>query len=177
MSIIKTEIDGLLIYDGRKFSDKRGQLIKPFSRSYFQEKLNFDFKEVWFTISTRDVIRGMHLQINPFACEKIISVIEGKIEDVILDLRIDSKTYGKYFSIILDDTESKALYIPKGCAHGYKVLSERSIVMYMATEVNVETHDLGIKWNSFGYDWKIIDPILSEKDKNLVDFEFNKVYF
>ncbi|HHX66868.1 MAG TPA: dTDP-4-keto-6-deoxy-D-glucose epimerase [Gallicola sp.] len=165
-----TDIEGLLILDGFRFNDLRGSLIKPYSKSFFkgyENKINLDIKETWFTKSHKNVIRGMHLQVGEFACEKIVSVIQGKLLDVILDIRKTSKTYGKVFEIELNEDEPKAIYIPVGCAHGYKVLEDNTMTMYMATEINVPKCDVGIRWNSFNYDWKIEKPIISEKDLNL----------
>lgn len=177
MSFTETNIKGLYVVEGKKFEDLRGALIKPYSTDFMPENINLDFKEVWFTRSSLNVIRGMHLQVAPFACEKYVSAIEGKVMDVILDLRKDSPTYGQTFKTILSSDEIKGLYIPKGCAHGYKVLTDKSIVMYMATEVNVGKCDIGIKWDSFGFDWEISNPILSDKDLNLEPFEYGKTMF
>ncbi len=172
MKVENTKIEGLFLIEALKFKDLRGELIKPFNFDQYNKlSLNLDFKETWFTKSKKDVIRAMHLQINEMACEKLVSVINGSVIDVVLDLRTDSPTYGDYFEIELNDKEPKALYIPIGCAHGYKVLENNTITMYKATKVHSEKHDLGIKWNSFGYDWKIENPILSEKDKNLIEFK------
>ncbi len=170
MAILETKIKGLYVIDGKHFEDIRGDLIKPYSVEFMPEGVNTDFKEVWFTKSKRDVIRGMHLQVAPFACEKAVSAIEGSVLDVILDLRDGSSTYGETFEIELSAENNKVLYIPKGCAHGYKVTADKSIVMYMGTEVNVGKCDIGIRWDSFGYDWKIDKPILSDKDLNLAPF-------
>jgi len=170
MSFVETNIEGLYVVEGKRFCDLRGELVKPYATGFMPEGVNLDFKEVWFTKSKIDVIRGMHLQVAPYACEKYVSAIEGSVMDVILDLRKDSKTYGQTFCTVLSSDEIKGLYIPKGCAHGYKVLTDKSIVMYMATEVNVGTCDIGIKWDSFGFDWGIENPILSEKDQNLQPF-------
>ena len=173
MRIKKTEIDGLLIIEGLNFSDNRGELLKPFSESFSVESpysINTNFKEVWFTKSHENVIRAMHLQTGEFACEKLVSVINGKVLDLILDVRKKSKTYGKYLSFELNDTSSKSIYIPKGCAHGYKVLKNNSITMYMATEIHDPKNDTGIRWDSFGFDWDIKNPIISERDYKLPKF-------
>jgi len=101
-----THIEGLLVFDGFNFTDLRGSLIKPYSKSFFKDfnnDINLDFKEVWFTKSKKNVIRGMHLQVGEYACEKIVSVIQGKVLDVILDIRKNSKTFGKVFDIELSD--------------------------------------------------------------------------
>ncbi|MBE7060503.1 MAG: dTDP-4-keto-6-deoxy-D-glucose epimerase [Ruminococcaceae bacterium] len=166
----ETNIQGLFVVEGKRFEDIRGELIKPYAASFMPENLNLDFKEVWFTKSKKNVIRGMHLQIQPYACEKVISVIDGCVKDVILDLRNGSDTYGQTYDIVLSSDEIKSLYIPTGCAHGYKVISERSIVMYMGTQPNISSCDIGIHWNSFGYNWEIDSPIISDKDKNLEPF-------
>jgi|LSQX01.2.fsa_nt_gb dTDP-4-dehydrorhamnose 3,5-epimerase/CDP-3, 6-dideoxy-D-glycero-D-glycero-4-hexulose-5-epimerase len=173
-----TLIDGLLVFEGFKFTDLRGSLIKPYSKLFFKdenEEKNLDFKEVWFTKSKKNVIRGMHLQVGEYACEKIVSVIQGKVLDVIIDIRKNSKTYGKVFEIELSDDNNKAVYIPTGCAHGYKVLEDNTIAMYMATEVNMPNYDVGIMWNSFSYNWKIENPIISDKDNNLPSFDSIKL--
>ena len=172
MKINETNIAGLFLIEALRFEDLRGELIKPFNfDQYSKLDVNLDFKETWFTKSKKDVIRAMHLQIEEMACEKLVSVINGSVVDVVLDLRSNSETYGNYFEIELNDKSPKALYIPQGCAHGYRVLENNTITMYKATKVHSAKHDLGIKWDSFGYDWKIKDPILSDKDLNLIEFK------
>jgi dTDP-4-dehydrorhamnose 3,5-epimerase/CDP-3, 6-dideoxy-D-glycero-D-glycero-4-hexulose-5-epimerase len=172
MKIEETNIAGLFLIEALRFEDLRGELIKPFNfDQYSRLDVNLDFKETWFTKSKKDVIRAMHLQIEEMACEKLVSVINGSVIDVVLDLRPNSETYGNYFEIELNDKTPKALYIPQGCAHGYRVLENNTITMYKATKVHSEKHDLGIKWDSFGYDWNIKNPILSDKDLNLIEFK------
>jgi dTDP-4-dehydrorhamnose 3,5-epimerase/CDP-3, 6-dideoxy-D-glycero-D-glycero-4-hexulose-5-epimerase len=174
MKIKTTKINGLYIIDGLKFNDLRGDLIKPFSESFIKNTtfpINTEFKEVWFTKSHKNVVRAMHLQVGDHSCEKLVSVINGAVLDVILDVRQESETYGQIFEMELNDKNAISLYVPKGCAHGYKVLTNNSITMYMATEINVPKDDVGIRWDSFGYDWKINMPILSERDKNLPTFK------
>ena len=175
MKAEETNIAGLFLIEALRFEDLRGELIKPFSFDHFNIlNINLDFKETWFTKSKKDVIRAMHLQVKEMACEKLVSVINGAVIDVVLDLRQSSETYGKYFEIELNDKTPKALYIPKGCAHGYKVLKNNTITMYKATKVHSAKHDIGIKWDSFGYNWNIKNPILSEKDLNLIEFKHYK---
>jgi len=172
MKILKTSIEGLYIFDNLpNFKDLRGKLFKPYSHIFFKENnyenINYEIKEVWFTYSKKDVIRGMHLQIGEFASEKIVSVVKGKILDVVIDLRKNSKTFNNIFEIILTGEDSKAIYIPKGCAHGYKVLEDDTITLYMSSEIHIPSDDVGFRWDSFGYNWEIYSPIISEKDKNL----------
>ncbi len=174
MIFSKTFIKGLYVIELSIFNDNRGQLLKPFSNSIFIERapgaINTEIKEVWFTKSKLNVIRAMHLQVGALACEKIVSIIKGKVLDVILDVRGNSPTYGKYFEIELSEETPKSLYIPTGCAHGYKVLQDESIVMYMSTQIHSAKDDVGIYYNSFGYDWQLEDPIISEKDTKLPGF-------
>lgn len=172
MRVNLTPIDGLYVIEGMLFSDERGELIKPYSKSYFEEpiNLNLNFKETWFTKSHKNVIRAMHLQLGELPCEKLVSVLKGSILDVILDLRADSKTFGQYYAYELNDKSSISLYIPIGCAHGYKVLDDNTLTMYLATEVNSPKDDVGIRWDSFGFDWNLNNPILSKRDLELPSF-------
>ncbi len=163
--IKQTKIEGLYIINTLSFSDNRGKLVKPYSLNFFEDKsLDFNFKEIWFTLSKKDVIRAMHMQVGPKKCEKYVSVIKGSVLDVIIDLRKDSSTFMTIESFLLNSSTPQALFIPANCAHGYKVLEDDTITMYMATEVHDEQNDIGIKWNSFGFDWAIISPILSARD-------------
>jgi dTDP-4-dehydrorhamnose 3,5-epimerase len=173
MKIEPTTIEGLFLVRGCCFHDSRGSLIKPYSESFFEghSPVNLNFKETWFTRSKKGVIRAMHLQVGEHSCEKMISVIQGGVLDVVLDLRKGSQTFGKWFEIELTEDNPVSLYIPVGCSHGYKSLKDSSIVMYMATEPHLPKEDVGIRWDSFGYDWKIEDPIVSERDKELPTFE------
>ena len=172
MSITETKLKGLFVIEALHFEDLRGELIKPFNYdNYTHLNVNLDFKETWFTKSKKNVIRAMHLQIGEMSCEKLVSVINGSVIDVVLDLRNGSETYGAFFEIELNAKTPKALYIPEGCAHGYKVLEDNTITLQKATKVHSAKHDLGIKWDSFGYDWDILNPIISEKDHELIEFK------
>ncbi|MDR2652525.1 MAG: dTDP-4-dehydrorhamnose 3,5-epimerase family protein [Prevotellaceae bacterium] len=177
MNFTKTNISGLYVIEIEPFYDARGQLFKPFTSSFYlgniDNNVNVNVKEVWFTKSKMNVIRAMHLQTGEFACEKIVSIISGKVHDVILDIRKESVTYGKFFDIELSENSPKALYIPIGCAHGYKVLSNNAIVMYMATQEHSAKDDTGIRYDSFGFDWKIENPVISERDEKLPPFVKN----
>lgn len=175
MRYVSTPIDGLFIIEAKKFVDLRGELIKPFNYKSFELlRSNIFFKELWFTKSQKNVIRAMHMQVGDKPAEKLVSVINGRVIDVVLDMRIKSITYGEYFEIELSDKEPKAVYIPIGCAHGYRVLEDNTITMYMSTKEHSAQNDTGVRWDSFGYDWKISNPILSDRDKNLPKFKVMK---
>lgn len=149
------------------FQDARG----TFSKVFFEEALSglgssFTVKELFWTMSTHGVIRGMHFQLPPYECEKIVWVSHGKIRDVVLDLRVDSPSFGTSVLSILDQ-QSGAVYVPSGCAHGYEVISESAVVNYAQSCNYVETHDGGVAWDSFGFVWTTQSPVLSERDLQL----------
>ena len=165
-------IEGVKIITLKQFNDERGQLLKPFIKSFFLEKFNFDTKEVWFTFSKKNVVRAMHMQVAPKPSNKIIGLIQGAVTDVLLDTRKNSPTYGQSesFDLIHSEDSLTFLFIPVGVSHGYKVNQENSIVMYLGDEYHDGNSDVGFKWNSFGFDWQIENPIISERDLTLPKF-------
>lgn len=175
MKVINTDIQGVYIIEQNHKKDDRGSFVKMFQQSFFKENgLEYDFSESYYTKSKEGVIRGMHFQIPPYDHSKLITVITGKIKDVILDLRKSSPTYKHYFEVELSRENQKSIYIPRGCAHGFGVLSETAITYYMVSSEYMPDHDEGIRFDSFGYDWIIENPIISERDKNfnnLSDFK------
>lgn len=150
-----------------KAADGRGAFVKIYNNiEYARLGLKTGFEEIFYSRSQKNVIRGMHFQIPPHEHVKLVHVMRGKIRDVIVDIRRGSSTYGKVMDVILSDEEAKALYIPVGFAHGFVSLSEDTIVMYCVTGGYSKEHDLGIRWDSIEYDWKIRTPIVSERDSN-----------
>ena len=172
--IIKTKFNGLILIKNKKFNDSRG---------YFKElivekniKIKFPFHVMSF--SKRNVIRGLHIQTkNPQG--KFITVIKGKIFDVAVDLRKNSKTYGKYYSKILSEKNSLSVYIPPGFAHGFCTLDKENFIIYSCTQYRNAKSEIGIKYNDqdLNIKWPIKKPILSIKDKknySLKEF-YNKI--
>lgn len=167
MKIIDTPIAGLKILEPRIFKDSRGKFIKTFTDEFFKENnLNIEIKETYYSISHKDVIRGMHFQTPPYDHIKIVYVPAGKIIDVVLDIRKNSSTFGQYFSTELSSDNGKVLIIPQGLAHGFKSLEDNTNVTYMQTTVYAPNNDAGIKYNSFGFDWQCDVPKLSERDSS-----------
>ena len=111
-------------------------------------------------------IRGLHLQHSPHEEDKIVRCIAGKIFDVMLDLRLGSTTYGKWQSVMLDAQKMNMVYVPKGFAHGFQVLSDEAIVIYHVTKVHSPEHDAGIRWDSAGIEWPITSSIVSQRDSS-----------
>lgn len=153
-----------------QYFDNRGSFVKFFSQ------FAFDTKEIFYTNSKKNTIRGMHFQSPPFAQNKIVHVVKGEIMDVLLDLRVDSNTYGKYTTYNLKEG-GDSLYVPKGFAHGFTSKIENTIVLYLVDSEYSKDHDVGIKYNSFGYDWEVKDAIISDRDQDHQNFEDYKSPF
>jgi len=165
MKIINTQIDGLKILVPNVFEDNRGRFVKTFNDTFFKEhNLNIKIKETYYSLSNKNVIRGMHFQTPPDDHMKLVYVPHGKILDVVLDIREDSLTFGKYFSIELSSNNSKVLIIPKGLAHGFKSLEDNTNVTYMQTTCYSSNNDEGIRYDSFGFNWDCNYPKLSDRD-------------
>ena len=126
--------------------------------------------EVYVSVSNKDVVRGMHFQTPPYEHNKIVFVQEGFIKDVVLDLRKTSPTYGKCFSIELNENSNIALFIPKGLAHGFASLENNSRILYIQDSVYSYECDCGVLYDSFNFDWGIGNPILSDRDKGFEKF-------
>lgn len=170
MKAINTSIKGCYELQPRVFKDERGQLVKTFHKPSFLElNLETDFTEEYYSVSKKNVLRGLHFQNPPHDHIKCVTCISGKIFDVVVDLRKYSPTYKQHFTIELDAEKGNMLYIPKGLAHGFYVLSETAIFLNRTTTVYEPSCDTGIKWDSCGIKWPIENPILSEKDQQMID--------
>lgn len=172
MNFIETEIPGLIIIEPRVFKDDRGYFFESFNRKEFESQIGgIDFVQDNESKSTFGVLRGLHFQKPPFTQAKLVRCIFGSILDVVVDLRADSPSYGKHLAIELSSEDKKQLFIPKGFAHGFVVLSPEAVFAYKVDNYYSAPHDSGIFWNDerLGIDWRINpnDIILSEKDKKL----------
>lgn len=164
-------VEGLELFKLRPIEDSRGCFVKTFQESWLKERgADFELREQFFSVSGKNVIRGMHFQLPPYDQDKLVTVIHGRVRDVVLDLRKSSKSYGKYDVIELVEGRD-ALFIPRGCAHGFLSLEEKSVMLYNVSSEYDREHDTGICYDSFGYDWGEDEFILSEKDKNLPRLE------
>jgi dTDP-4-dehydrorhamnose 3,5-epimerase len=155
------------VLESKLHHDFRGNFSKVFSRKQ-QPPMKSEFRpcEIFSSTSHRGVIRGMHIQKEPNAVSKLVWVTKGVIRDVVLDLRINSETY-RCFVVTELTAESGALYVPRGCAHGFEVLSDEAITNYAQDGDHAPTDYTGVRWDSFGFDWLIDDPIVSERDCKL----------
>jgi len=168
MDLIRTDFSGVLLYTPQVFEDSRGSFMESYRSEWFTGVKFIQDNEV---ISKKGVIRGLHFQRPPFAQSKLIRVIEGRILDVIVDLRKTSETFGKIFSIELSAENKMQLLVPKGFAHGYATLTDSATVLYKVDQYYNKNYDTGIHPLSSGLsiDWGV-KPILSEKDQNLLDY-------
>ena len=168
MKIIKTKFNGLKIYKKNSFKDKRGYTRELFLNKLLNKKFPFDL----ISLSKKNVIRGLHLQIKK-PQGKFITVLKGKIFDVVVDCRKNSKTFGQYFSIVLSEKQNSSLFIPEGFAHGYCSLTKDSLLHYKMTEYRDKKLERGILWNDkdLNIKWPLKNPIISVKDKSNISFK------
>ena len=175
MKFTQTGFYGLLIIEQIVHSDSRGYFMESFNSHTFR-KAGISFVPVQDneSKSAKGVIRGLHYQLRPFDQAKLIRAIEGKILDVVLDIRKTSKTFGKWFAIELDSKDRKQLFIPRGFAHGFSVLSKTAVIQYKCDNFYRSASERGISVSdpALGIDWKtdISKAIISEKDLSLPHF-------
>jgi len=146
--------------------DTRGLFVKVLHEPEFKKLgLETRFKEEYYSVSKKGVLRGLHFQEPPFALVKLVFCVEGEVFDAVLDLRRRSKTYGKTFTVKLSSKKSNMLYIPKGCVHGFYTLSKQAVMFYKTSEVYSPEHDKGVLWSSAGIKWPSGKPLVSQRDK------------
>jgi dTDP-4-dehydrorhamnose 3,5-epimerase len=169
MEIIKTDFKGLVVIKPDVFTDKRGYFFESFNVSSYRNA-GIDFSPVQDneSRSSKGVIRGLHYQLRPHDQAKLIRVIEGKIFDVALDIRKGSDTFGQWYGIELDSESKTQLFIPKGFAHGFSVLSEIAVILYKVDNIYDKLSERGISLNDpdLNIDWRLAKtkPVISEKD-------------
>jgi len=178
MELKKTLLVGCFEVKPMTFPDQRGTLTKTFHRKEFKRLgLNSDWAEDFFTYSKKDVIRGMHLQLPPYDQFKLVYCLYGEVLDVLLDLRSSSLSFGKTHSLKLSSKKKNGIYISKGIAHGFLSLTEKSLLTYTVSNVHSPKHDTGVSWNSFGFEWPVKNPIISDRDKTLEELKnFNSPF-
>lgn len=177
------EFSGLYEIQPKVFGDSRGYFFECYSeRDFFEAGLKMRFVQDNQSSSSRGVLRGLHFQKhNPQG--KLVRAVEGKVYDVAVDLRKGSKTFGKYYGVILDSEKQNQFYIPEGFAHGFYVISEKAVFAYKCTNFYHPEDEGGLMWDdkTIAIDWKkisgTVEPLLSEKDKIHPAFDLGKDYF
>lgn len=171
MKIIQTDIEGVVIIEPTVFGDERGYFFESFSQKEFQEKVcHTVFVQDNESKSKYGVLRGLHFQKPPFEQAKLLRVVRGKVLDVAVDIRKNSPTFGRHVSTELSEENKRQLFIPRGFAHGFAVLSEEVIFQYKCDNYYAPPYEGAILWNDpqLNIDWKLPADalLLSEKDKN-----------
>lgn len=170
MNFETTSIDDLLIFEPTVYKDDRGFFMESFNSDSFSNAVGKEIKFVQdnHSFSSKNTLRGLHYQLNPFAQGKLVRVIEGKVLDVAVDLRLNSKTFGHWESVILSGENNKQFWVPEGFAHGFYVISETAHFLYKTTNFYSKNSEASIAWNdpSLNIDWNIGNksPNLSDKD-------------
>ena len=169
MDIIKTNIEGVIIVEPKVFGDERGYFFESFNARDFAQAtgLNVTFVQDNESKSGIGVLRGLHFQRPPYAQSKLVSVVRGKVLDVAVDIRKGSATYGKYVTCELSEENHRRLFLPKGMAHGYVVLSQEAVFQYKCDEFYHPEAEGGIAWDDpeIGIPWPVSQVVLSARDK------------
>lgn len=178
MIFLDTEFEGVFIVENKKHKDNRGEFLKLYQKSLFTEKgLSFNVDEHFFSVSEKGVIRGMHFQKPPHAQSKLVYVLNGKVLDVLVDLRKSSQTFGKIMKVELSSEKQKAIFIPEGIAHGFQSLAENTVMVYSQSNEFNAASDSGISPLSLGIEWLLKDYLISDKDRKLTPFKkFNSPF-
>ncbi len=172
MEYIKTAIDGVWIIEPKVFNDQRGYFYEVWKQADFDEHIGYhvDFVQDNESKSSYGVLRGLHYQKGDFSQAKLVRVLKGKVLDVAVDLRKDSPTLGKYVMVELSEENKKQLFIPRGFAHGFLVLSDEAVFTYKVDNVYAPQSEASIRWNdeTIGIEWPVSanEVLVSEKDQN-----------
>ncbi|GAB3560042.1 dTDP-4-dehydrorhamnose 3,5-epimerase [Spirosoma fluminis] len=169
MQVRQTPIEGLIELIPRVFEDERGYFFESYNKPLFASLgLPMEFVQDNQSFSVKDVLRGLHMQNEPFAQGKLVRVVSGQVLDIAVDLRIDSPTFGQYETFLLDAKLANMAYIPEGFAHGFVAL-EDSIFSYKCTNVYNKAAESGIRWDDpdLNINWGVSNPLVSDKDQEL----------
>ena len=172
MKFSKAIIPGIVVIEPTVLSDKRGYFLESFNKNEFEKAIGkVSFVQDNESTSSKGVLRGLHYQKPPFAQAKLVRCIEGEILDIAVDIRKDSPTYGLYHSDVLSSENKKQLFIPKGFAHGFVVLSEYAVFAYKVDNTYAPDYEAGILWNDkeLGVEWGVNEKeiFISDKDDQL----------
>ena len=175
MKFLKTAIPDVFIIEPSVFGDNRGYFLESFNLEEFEQNVcPINFVQDNESKSTKGVLRGLHFQKPPFHQAKLVRCIEGRVMDVAVDIRIGSPTYGAHVAIELSGENKRQLFVPRGFAHGFSVLSETAVFAYKVDNVYAPEYDYGIRWDdkSLNINWGLEDDAvkLSKKDKSLASF-------
>ena len=177
MSVVKTELEGVYIIEPKVFGDHRGYFYESYNKERFFQETGYDvdFVQDNQSKSSYGVLRGLHFQKGEHAQSKLVRVVSGRVLDVAVDLRAGSPTYGKHYALELTGENHLQMFIPKGFAHGFAVLSDEAVFQYKCDEYYAPQSEGGVAWDDpdLAIDWQIPleDVRLSEKDRNNPEFK------
>ena len=178
MNVEQTFIKDLVVLTPEVYKDERGYFFESYNQAKFlQKEITYQFIQDNQSFSKRGVIRGLHLQINPYAQAKLVRVLQGEILDVAVDLRKQSPTYGQHFSVVLSAENKKQLMVPHGFAHGFSVLSETASVLYKVDQVYHKDSERGIRYDdpTLAIDWQLNPKEIIVSEKDLILPFFNEI--
>lgn len=170
MKITKLSIEGPLLIEPRIFKDSRGYFYESYNEKlFFEAGVNYRFVQDNQSFSQKGAVRGLHFQAPPFEQGKLVRVIQGKVNDVIVDIRKDSPTYGQHLSVELSAENQLMFWIPPGFAHGFETLEDNTIFLYKCTNLYDKSSEGGLLWNdpALGINWHTSEAIVSDKDQIL----------
>jgi dTDP-4-dehydrorhamnose 3,5-epimerase len=168
MRLLPTTLPGCVRLQPVVHEDHRGRFVKTMHHDTFASfGLRSDFLEEFYSVSTRHVMRGLHLQLPPADHAKLVYCTGGEVLDAVVDLRVGSPTHGRHELFELSANRADILYIPSGMAHGFLTLSDSATLVYKVTSMYSPPHDSGIRWDSAGIPWPVREPVVSERDQRL----------
>lgn len=173
MNFIETGFEGLWVIEPKVWVDDRGYFFESYNEDLFKKHgMDVNFKQDNQSFSQKGAVRGLHFQMDPFAQGKLVRVIKGAVKDVVVDIRKNSKTFGKHFDLKLTEENFLMLWVPPGFAHGFSTLANNTIFSYKCSNVYNKESEGGILFNdpSLNIDWEVDNPILSPKDLVLPSF-------
>ena len=166
MNVVSTDVPGVLIIEPRLFGDARGFFVETYQSSRYADLgIRRPFVQDNLSRSSRGVLRGLHLQ-NPFSQGKLVTVLRGRVLDVCVDVRVGSPTFARHVAVELNDENRRQLWVPRGFAHGFLVLSESVDFFYKCDQGYSPQHEVSVRWNdpAIGIEWGVERPVLSAKD-------------
>ena len=166
-----SKINGCFEIQPRVIEDSRGRFVKIFhSQEFAARGLETKFVEEYFSVSRKNVIRGLHFQLPPMSHVKLVYCQQGEALDVVVDLRVGSPTYGQLELFDLSASKANGIYIPAGLAHGFCAVSESTVMVYKVSSVYSPKFDTGVRWDSMNIPWPTTEAVLSDRDKNFPKF-------
>lgn len=168
MNVLEEPMRGVRRLSLPSFRDARGEFIKSFHVTDLMEiGMEMNVRESFYSVSAKNVLRGMHFQIPPFDSTKLVTCVTGRLLDVLVDLRKDEATFGSSWQTVLSADNREAVWIPTGIAHGFLSLADNTCMAYLTDQEHAPQHDAGIRWDSFGFDWpcRVEELNMSDRDK------------